>query len=427
MTLHMYIALGIFLFAYVLIALETFNKFITALLGGVTFMILGYIDQQKAFSHYVDWNVIFLLIGMMIMMGIIKNTGVFQYVAIWIAKKAKGNPVKIIIMLFFVTGIFSAFLDNVTTIIIMTPISILIAVELGLSPIPFVIAQVFASNIGGTATLIGDPPNLMIGSAANLSFMDFVKNLTVIIAINMVVTAIFLWLFFRNKMKVSNERRARLMEFDEKQAIQNKFDLIFGLGVISLFLTLFFLQEYTLFLPSTIALICAGLLLVKSRKMNVEEFLAKEIEWSTILFFIGLFIMVGAIEEVGLIKKFSEAVLSVTHGSYKLTGVVIIWSSGIASAFIDNIPFVATMIPLIKSFGVSFAGKNINGLWWALSLGACLGGNGTIVGASANLIAVGILKKSGYRISFLKFTKYGALLTIMNLSISTVFLLVYYL
>lgn len=427
MTFQMILAAIIFVFAYILIATEVFNKFVTALVAAVSFILIGFVSQQKAFSHYVDWNVIFLLIGMMMMMGVVKNSGIFQFVAIWIAKKAKGSPIKILIMLFIVTGIFSAFLDNVTTIIIMTPISILIAVELGLSPIPFVLAQVFASNIGGTATLIGDPPNLMIGSAMNYTFLDFVVNLAGVITFIMILITFIIWFFFRKRLHVSNERRARLMEFDEKQAIQNKQDLVFGLSVIALFIFLFFIQEFTNYLPSTIALVCAGLLLVKARKMNVEEFLAKEIEWGTILFFIGLFIMVGALEEVGLISKFSEYMLSLTKGNFKLTGIIIVWSSGIASAFIDNIPFVATMIPLLKNMSVGFPGHDINGLWWGLSLGACLGGNGTLVGASANLVAVGILKKSGYNVSFMKFTKYGIVITLISLTVSTFYLLMFYL
>lgn len=225
------------------------------------------------------------------MMGLIKNTGIFQYVAIKLAKLAKGNPIKILLLLFFATGIFSAFLDNVTTIIIMTPISILIAVELGISPIPFVISQIMASNIGGTATLIGDPPNLMIGSAANLSFLDFLRNLTIVVLINLIITAVTLWFFFRKRLHVSNSRKAVIMEFNEKEAIKNIPDLIIGIATICFFLLMFFFQEHIHILPATISLVCAGILLIKARHIDIEDFLAKEIEWSTILFFIGLFII----------------------------------------------------------------------------------------------------------------------------------------
>ncbi len=422
----MFVSLGIFLLAYLLIALETYHKFVVSLVAGVLFIVVGFVSQNKAFSHYIDWNVIFLLIGMMIMMGLIKNTGLFEYVAIKLAKFAKGNPVRILLALFFATGIISAFLDNVTTIIIMTPISILIAIELGISPIPFVISQVLASNIGGTATLIGDPPNLMIGSAANLTFTDFIKNLGVIVVVNLVSSAFVLWLFFRNKLSVSNNRKARIMEFDEKQAINSKKDLIYGLIVIGLFITFFFLQEYIKLMPATIALVCAGLLLLRSKHIHMDEFLAKEIEWGTILFFIGLFIMVGGLEEVGVIKYFSEKVLEFSKGNMRLSSLSIIWASGIASAIIDNIPFVATMIPLIENIGKTVGPSAVKPLWWSLSLGACLGGNGTMVGASANLIAVSICNKSGHKISFLKFFKYGAVITVLNLIISSIIIVFIY-
>ncbi len=426
MSMSMIIALVIFLIAYVMIALETYHKFVVSIVGAVCFLVLGYISQDNAFSHYIDWNVIFLLIGMMIMMGIIKDTGMFQYVAIKLAKMAKGNPVRILVALFFATGIISAFLDNVTTIIIMTPISILISVELGISPLPFVISQILASNIGGTATLIGDPPNLMIGSAAKLSFVDFLKNLSLVIIINMVVTASILWLFFKKKLVVSNNRKARILEFDEKQAINDKGDLIIGLIVIALFLGLFFFHHHTHLMPATIALVSAGILMLKAKHLKMEEFLATEIEWGTILFFIGLFIMVGALEEQGVIKYFSEIIIRLTDGSPRLTSMGILWTSGIASAIIDNIPFVATMIPLIENMGHVIGPVAVKPLWWSLSLGACLGGNGTMIGASANLIAISICNKSGYKISFMTFTKFGALITVLNLFIASIYLLIAY-
>ncbi|HOE92184.1 MAG TPA: SLC13 family permease, partial [Candidatus Cloacimonadota bacterium] len=343
MSISMIVSLVIFIIAYVLIALETYHKSVISMVGAVIFITLGYVSQNKAFSEYVDWNVIFLLIGMMIMMGIVKETGMFQYVAIKLAKLAKGSPIKILLLLFFATGIISAFLDNVTTIIIMTPISILISVELGISPLPFVISQILASNIGGTATLIGDPPNLMIGSAAGLTFIDFLVNLTPVIIINMIVTAIILWFLFKKELVVSNQRRAKILEFDEKQAITSKKDLIIGLFVITLFITLFFLHHYTHLEPATIALLCASVLLLRSRKLKIDKFFATEIEWGTILFFIALFIMVGALEEQGAIEYLSSHIIKMTSGSPRLASIGIVWTSGIASAIIDNIPFVATM------------------------------------------------------------------------------------
>lgn len=434
MDAQMLIALAIFLICYVFIATEKINKIVVALSGAVIYLLFGFLPQTKAFSDYIDWNVIFLLIGMMIMVGIIKTTGVFQFIAVYLAKKAKGSPKKILIILFFITGIFSALLDNVTTVIIICPISILIAVEMGISPLPFVITQALASNIGGTATLIGDPPNIMIGSAAGLSFLMFVRNLAPFVIINMFACAGIVYLFFRKQLIVSNERRARIMEFEEKALITDKSLLVYSIVVFCIFLLLLLLQDILHLSAATIALTAAVLLMLKANKINIEHFVSNEVEWGTILFFIGLFIMVGSLEEVRLIALLSEKVMEFTKGNIKLTAVSLIWTSGIASAFIDNIPFVATMIPVIKDFAVNLGttplAKNMLSpempLWWALSLGACFGGNGTLIGASANLISAGICKKSNYPISFLTFTKYGAIITVFNLTLSTLFILFRY-
>ncbi|MCK9329966.1 MAG: ArsB/NhaD family transporter [Candidatus Cloacimonetes bacterium] len=426
MNLQMMIALGVFLICYFFIATEKINKIVIALTGAVFFMILGFVPQTKAFAHYIDWNVIFLLIGMMIMVGIIKITGLFEFIAIYLAKKAKGNPKMILLILFFITGIFSALLDNVTTVVILTPISILIAVEMGISPIPFVIAQAIASNIGGTATLIGDPPNLMIGSAAGISFLAFIKNLTIFVFFNMIVSAGIIYLFFRKKLVISNERRARIMEFQEKALITDKKLLIYAICVFVIFLLLLFFQEALHLHAATIALSAAVLLMLRTKKLNIDHFLNNEIEWGTIIFFIGLFIMVGALEETGIIKLFSKGILSLTDGNMKHTAISIVWTSGIASAFIDNIPFVATMIPMIKDIALTIEPQQVFPLWWALSLGACFGGNGTLIGASANLISASICKKSNYPISFMTFTKYGAIITFINLILATVFIIIKY-
>ena len=426
MNEQMIFALIIFIICYVLIASEKINKVVVALAGAVLFIFLGYVSQDNAFTNYIDWNVIFLLIGMMIMVGIIKNTGIFEYIAIFLAKKARGNPKKILIMLFLITGVFSAFLDNVTTVIVIAPISILIAVELGISPIPFIITQALASNIGGAATLIGDPPNLMIGSAADLSFLDFLQNLGVFIAFAMIVSSGVVFLFFRKQLKVTNERRARIMEFNEKELIRDKGLLIYSLVVFGIFLGLLVLSELLNIHAATIALVAAVLLLLRAKKLNVEHFLGNEIDWSSILFFVGLFVMVGALEETGLIHFFSQQIMAITKGNMELTAVSVLWTSGVASAFLDNIPFVAAMIPMIKDISHVIGTEQAIPLWWALSLGACLGGNGTLIGASANIISAGICKKSNYPISFWTFTKYGALITLINLLLATVFVYVRY-
>lgn len=421
MDTQMILAILIFMGCYFFIATEKINKIIVALGGAVIYLAFGFIPQAKAFSHYIDWNVIFLLIGMMIMVGVIKSTGLFEYVAIYLAKKAKGDPKKILIMLFFITGIFSALLDNVTTVIIITPISILIAVEMGISPLPFIITQIIASNIGGTATLIGDPPNLMIGSAAGLSFFSFVENLALFVLFNMIISSAMMYLLFRKQLVVSNERRARIMEFDEKKLITDKGLLIYSLAIFGVFLTLLFLQEILQLHAATIALVAATALMLKARKMDVDNFISEEVEWGTIIFFIGLFIMVGALEEAGVITLLSSKIMQLTQGDMKSTAMSMVWTVGIASAFIDNIPFVATMIPMIKNIALTVGTEQVMPLWWALSLGACFGGNGTLIGASANVISVGISKRSDFPISFWTFTKYGALVTVVNLTFATFF------
>lgn len=423
MDTQMIIALAIFVGCYFFIATEKINKIVVALAGAVIYIAFGFIPQDLAFSHYIDWNVIFLLIGMMIMVGIIKSTGLFEYIAIFLAKKAKGNPKKILILLFFITGIFSALLDNVTTVVILTPISILIAVEMGISPLPFVITQALASNIGGTATLIGDPPNVMIGSAAGISFMGFVENLALFVLFNMLVSSIVVFLFFRKQLVVSNERRARIMEFEEKHLITDRGLLQYSVVVFVIFLCLLFMQEALHLHAATIALFAATALMIRARKVNIDHFLNNEIEWGTILFFVGLFIMVGALEEVGIIGLMSDKIMHITQGNMKATAVSMVWTAGIASAFIDNIPFVATMIPMIKDIAQTAGADGVMPLWWALSLGACFGGNGTLIGASANVISAGICKKSNYPISFLTFTKYGAIITVINLFFSTFFIM----
>jgi Na+/H+ antiporter NhaD/arsenite permease-like protein len=415
-------ALSIFIICFALFTNNKLNAVLIALSGGFLMILLHIVSQEKAFSHYIDWNVIFLLIGMMLMIGVIKTTGLFEYVAIKTAKIAKGEPVKILIMLFFTTAIFSAFLDNVTTVIILTPISILIAVELGISPLPFVITQAIASNIGGTATLIGDPPNLMIGSAANLNFMDFVVNLSPVIAILIILNAIIFFIFFKHKLIVHNSRKARILEFDEKQQIMDKGLLIFSIITLIVFVILLFFQDHLKIHAATIAIICALVLMIKNHKnIKFEEFFGHEIEWESIFFFIGLFVLVGGVEEVGFIDKVSNYLINLTQGNIRNTSVLFIWGFGIASSIINNIPFVATMIPLLQKMGQALGQQNVMPLWWALSLGTCLGGNGTLIGASANIISTGIAKKSGFPISFWQFTKYGMLVTFVNLSVSSIY------
>ncbi len=426
MEFHVILALVIFIGVYILITFEIINKTLAALLGASIFLAFSFLHQEEAFK-LIDWNVIFLLISMMIIVGITKDTGLFQFVAIKLAKLSRGNGFVILLLLSVVTAVFSAFLDNVTTVLILAPITILIAVELGLSPTPFIISEALASNIGGTATLIGDPPNIMIGSAAGLTFNDFLLNLGPLILILIGVFVIMAYLFWGKKMHVTNERKARIMDFDEKKSLKDKGLLIKSLLVLGLVITGFVLHGVFKIEAATVALVGATLLMILSGKKEVEK-IFHEVEWTTIFFFIGLFIMVGTLDELGVIKAMSHGLLNLTQGDIKKTSIILLWGSGFLSAIIDNIPYVATMIPLIKGMDGHMAGaQSITVLWWVLSIGACLGGNGTLIGASANVVAAGISEKNGHKISFMEFTKYGVIVTVVNLAISSVYVWLFYL
>jgi Na+/H+ antiporter NhaD/arsenite permease-like protein len=418
------ISAGLFVVIYILLSMEKINKSVLVLFGASLFVFIHVIDAVKAFEM-IDWNVIFLLIGMMIIVGITKRTGLFQYVAITAAKAVKGDPIKILILLSLITAVFSALLDNVTTVLILTPVTILIAVELGLSPVPFIIAEAIASNIGGTATLIGDPPNIMIGSKANLDFMAFLTNLGPVILIIITVSSLMFILLFRKQLHVSNERKARIMEFDTSRSIHDKPLLIKSLVILGLVVLGFLLHGLLKIEASFVALFGASVLMILTGKHEVEEFF-QEIEWGTIFFFIGLFILVNGLVEQGIIDLLAKAVMNTTKGNMLMTSMLMVWVSGFLSAIIDNIPYVATMIPLIQSIGDTVGREAILPVWWSLALGACLGGNGTLIGASANVVSAGIAGKSGYKISFLEFTKYGSIIMVVSLAISTAYIYLRY-
>jgi Na+/H+ antiporter NhaD/arsenite permease-like protein len=424
MHYNVIIAVGVFGVSMLAIMTERINKTSAAIFGAMLMVILGIESQDKAFS-YIDWNVIFLLIGMMIITSITKRTGLFQYIAIRLAKLARGEPVVIIILLAVATAVVSAFLDNVTTVLILVPITFLIAVELGVAPTPFVITLAIASNVGGTATLIGDPPNIMIGSAAGLGFADFIFNTAPVILINLAALCVFVYVVFRKSLVVSNERKARILAFNDSKAIDDKPLLAKSLTVLGLVIASFMLHPILHIEPATIALTGAALLLILSGIHEIEGILA-EIEWTTIMFFMGLFMIVGGLVETGIMTRLSTALLGATAGHMEITTIIILWASGLLSGILDNIPFVATMIPLIKDMGTSVGAGAIEPLWWALSLGACLGGNFTLIGASANVVSAGIAKKNGHPISFWDFTKYGAVYTVIALVISSAYMLLRY-
>jgi len=420
------IALIIFTVVYFCIISERIHRTIAAVLGGMLMIFLKIVPQEKAFA-YVDWNVIFLLIGMMIMVAVIGKTGLLQYIAIKSAKIARGDPYRIMVYLIFITAIFSAFLDNVTTVVFIAPISILIARDLEITPIPFLISEALASNVGGTATLIGDPPNLMIGSAAHISFLSFLKHIAPPIVFIILFLPLMMRLLMREKLRVTYERKARIMEFDSTKLIQDKALLRRTLVIFFLVIAGFFIHEYIDIEVATIAMIGAFVLILTMprQRESLREFLS-QIEWTSLFFFIGFFIMIGGLEELGIVKFIALRLTVLFKDNLLLGTLSTLWFSGFISAVFDNIPFTATMIPIVKYMSLSMRLPAINPLWWALSLGACLGGNMTMIGAAANVVIADISDKNGYSINFWEFLKYGFFITIVNLLIASVYLWVRY-
>lgn len=419
------LAIGIFLCIYGLIISEKIHRTIVAMIGGVLMVGLGIVDQETAI-HHIDFNTLGLLVGMMIIVGITAETGLFKYIAVLAAKKAQGKPVSIMVALSIITAVGSAFLDNVTTVLLMVPVTFSITRQLQVAPIPFLITQILASNVGGTATLIGDPPNIMIGSAVKeLTFMAFIKNLAPIAIIILVVyIPFFIWLF-RKQIQTTPELMCGLMKLDEKELITAPKLLFKCIAVLGLTIIGFFLHQLLHLESATVALAGAFLLLLLTGEKLMEEALAK-VEWTTIFFFVGLFVLVSGLIETGVIAKLAEQAIELTGGDLFASSMLILWLSAIASAFLDNIPFVATMIPMIQEMG-NMGVNNLEPLWWSLALGACLGGNGSLIGASANLIVAGMSGKEGYPISFLQFLKYGFPLMLLSVSISTLYVWLRYL
>ena len=423
--LVMWIALLVFAVTYFFIITEWINKMTAVLLGGFLIILLQVTNQEIAFN-YIDWNVIFLLIGMMIVMGVFRETGFFQYAAIKTAKIARGKPIRIMMLMFVVTAAISAVLDNVTTVIIVIPVIILIANELGITPIPFIITQVLASNVGGTATLIGDPPNILIGSANHLTFMDFIINLTPVILIITAVSILILYFSYRHRMQVSNQRRAKIMEYKEKNLITNKKLLLRAVIVMTVLMTGFVLQDTLHLHSATIAMTAALILLIMSNRKEVDHIITQSVDWVSILFFIGLFMIVGGLNEAGVMRETAPIIVRVTRGDFRIASLAMIWFSGIMSSILGSVPFVAAMIPMIKHMAPSFGVQSMDPMWWSLALGACLGGNGTIIGAAANIVSIGIARKNGYKISFWQYIRYAFVITITSLIISTLYIYLRY-
>ncbi|MFZ5590267.1 MAG: ArsB/NhaD family transporter [Bacillota bacterium] len=421
---QIYFSGGLFLLTYAMIMLEKIHRTIVALTGAVLVILAGIVTQEMAFE-FIDFNTIGLLIGMMIIVGITRNTGVFEYMAVVAAKKAKGEPLKIMISLATITAVTSAFLDNVTTVLLIVPVTFAIAEQLRVNVVPLLIAEVVASNIGGTATLIGDPPNIMIGSATGLGFMDFVINLTPVIIVVHIATMIWLRVLYKKQLVTTPELQKNVMLMDEKKEIRDPVLLKKCLVVIALTVIGFVLHQFLHLESATVALAGATLLLLLTRDEPEHAFHA--VEWPVIFFFAGLFVIVGALEHVGIIEMVARKSLELTGGAMQSTGLLILWLSAIASAFVDNIPFVATMIPLIQDMGRLGGIQDLNPLWWSLSLGACLGGNGTLIGASANVVVAGMAEKRGILITFINFTKVAFPMMLMSIVICMIYLLMFYL
>jgi Na+/H+ antiporter NhaD/arsenite permease-like protein len=419
------IAFTVFVVAYALIASERVHRTAAALAGAAIMLLLQVLSAEDAFHSTetgVEWNVIFLLLGMMLIVAVLRRTGLFEYVAIWSAKRAGGRPFRILVTLSLVTAVASALLDNVTTVLLVAPVTVLVAERLGVRAAPFLVAEVLASNIGGTATLVGDPPNIIIGSEAGLSYVDFLVHLgpvsVLVLGLFFAVAAVI----FRHDLEVSEDRVAEVMELDEGEAIENPGLLLRSLAVLALVTVGFLLHKPLGYDPATVALLGAGLLVLIAGQQIRE--LAEDVEWETLIFFMGLFVMVGGLVKVGVIGMVAQGAAELTGGNELGASMLILWISGALSGFVDNIPYVAAMAPVVERLTGELGAGAV--LWWALALGADLGGNLTIVGASANVVVVGLARRAGHPITFGEFFKYGATVTAMSLVVSAVYLWVRY-
>ncbi len=421
------IAVVIFVAAYALIISEKVHRTIVGIFGAMLMIIFGILDQETAI-HHIDFNTLGLLMGMMIIVNVTSETGLFNFLAIWAAKKVKARPVHLLVALSIITAVCSALLDNVTTVLLTVPITFSITQQLKVDVKPFLISQILSSNIGGTATLIGDPPNIMIGSAVGLSFMDFVNNVTLVSIIIFIVVEALLVALYGSKLKTQPELQDKVMRLDETSQITDSALLKKCLGVIFFTIGMFVLHSTLHLETATAALTGAGLLLLITFTRN-EAMIAKalsKVEWLAIFFFAGLFVLVGALVETGVIKMLAEEAMKITGGDSSATAILVLWMSAFASAFIDNIPFVATLIPLIQDMG-AMGMSNLEPIWWSLALGACLGGNGTLIGASANVVVASMASQRGKPISFIDFMKIALPVMTLTIAISNVYIWLRYL
>ncbi len=419
-------AIAVFTVAYVLIATERIHRVAAALGGAGVMLALGITDAETAFfseESGVDWNVVFLLLGMMVIVGVLRQTGVFEYLAIWAVKRARGRPFRVMVILVVITAVTSALLDNVTTVLLVAPVTLLVCERLGVPVVPFLIAEALASNIGGTATLVGDPPNIIIASRGGLSFNDFLAVLAPLVVGLLVAFVGLCRILFRRAFTFDPERADAVLDLSEREAITDPRLLVKSLVVLAAVMAAFVLHTVLHLEPSVVALLGAGALLAVC-KLPVGDALA-EVEWLTLAFFMGLFVMVGGLVHTGVIETLSEAAAEATDGKLLLTSMVLLWASAVLSAVIDNIPYVATMSPIVADLVQAVpagSGTDPNVLWWSLALGADLGGNATAVGASANVVILGIAERNRHKITFWEFTKYGLVVAVVTVALSVPYL-----
>jgi Na+/H+ antiporter NhaD/arsenite permease-like protein len=422
-----FLAVAVFAGAYIFLVVDRVHRTKVALVGAGLVLLLHISDAESAFfdeESGIEWNVIFLLLGMMVIVSVLRQTGVFEYVAILAAKRSRGRPYRLMVMLCVLTAVASAMLDNVTTVLLVAPVTFLVCERLGLRPVPFLIAEVLASNIGGAATLVGDPPNIIIASRADLTFNDFLVNMAPWVVVLMVVFCLMCRVLFRSAFVYDAERAESVMVLDEREAIKDPRLLVKSLAVLALVVAAFVLHPVLHYEPSVVALLGAGLLLLVT-DVELGDALS-EVEWPTLVFFGGLFIMVGGLVQSGVIEDLSTNLAEATDGRLGLATMVLLGGSAVLSAIVDNIPYVATMSPVVAGLAPTMPG-NADVLWWSLAFGADLGGNATAIGASANVVMLGLAERAGHRIGFWEFTKYGLVVTAVTVGLTAPYLALRYL
>lgn len=413
------VAVAVFLIVILLIITERVHRTAAAMAGAMVLILTGVMSADKALS-YIDFNTIGVLVGMMIFVAIVRRSGMFEYIAVRAAKAVHGDPWKIMVAFTLITAVLSAILDNVTTVLLVGPMSIAIARMLKIDPVPFLMGQILASNVGGTATLIGDPPNIMIGSAAHLSFMDFLENTGFAVLFILVVLILLMKIVYEKKIELGTVDTGAIEKLDPSKSITNRALMKKGIIVLICVIVGFMFHDKLGIESSVIALTAAAVMLIIGRE-DVNEAI-QDVEWTTILFFMSLFVVVGGLTETGIIKELASKIIDATNGRPMVTMLVLLWASALLSSILDNIPFVATLIPLILAMQAD--GIDVTSFWWAISLGACLGGNGTMIGASANVVLSDISTKHGYPITFKSYLKVGMPFMLLSIVIATVFLVV---